>query len=283
MSELCQKLGMAALALVSTGGMDSARAEIDPWEIDTSHLSYVEADDRVSVSKTLASLSRESENGSVTVSLVHDTMSGASPTGAIRSSDSAVTYTGASGGRGFSADNNGDYSKSYFDDERVQAGFAVERDYLSDLSFNFGAVVSQESDYESFGANMGAAKESSDRLTTYTLGFAHTSDAIYRSDTGGTPEPLSNIQSDRSFTEGARVTASALLGLTRVLNKQTLAQFNVSVSSSNGYHSDPYKIISAANDQDRIMANFHDSRPDSRLRTTVSTERSNILSTQTGC
>ena len=54
-----------------------------------------------------------------------------------------------------------------------------------------------------------------------------------------------------------------------MLNKQTLAQFNVYASQSNGYHSDPYKIISAADDEDRIIANFHDSRPGSRLRTSA--------------
>ena len=60
-----------------------------------------------------------------------------------------------------------------------------------------------------------------------------------------------------------------ILGITRVLNKQTLALFNASFGLSKGYHSDPYKIISAADDQDRILANFHDSRPESRLRTSV--------------
>lgn len=98
MGELRQKLSLAALALVSAGGPDVVRAEQSPWELDTSFLSYVEADDRVSVSKTLANLTRLQENGSVSVNLVHDTMSGASPTGAIRSSESAVTFTSASGG-----------------------------------------------------------------------------------------------------------------------------------------------------------------------------------------
>ncbi len=269
MSELRQKLSMAALALVSAGSADVTQAEQSPWELDTSYLSYIEADDRVSVSKTLANLTRKQENGSVSVNLVHDTMSGASPTGAIKSSDPAVTFTSASGGGGFNADTGGDYSKSYFEDTRVQAGVGLERLHRSDLTVNLGGAVSQESDYDSLGVDLGVAKESDNRLTTYSTGLAFTSDTIYRSDTGGTPEPLSNIQFDRPYTEGLRTTVSTMLGLTRVLNKQTLAQFNVSVSSSNGYHSDPYKIISAADEQDRIVANFHDSRPESRLRTTA--------------
>ena len=98
MSGLCQRLSLAAVTLVSSGAAENLQAQQSPWQIDTSYLSYVETDDRVSVSKALANLTRANENTSVNFSLVHDTMSGASPTGAIRSSDSAVTYTSASGG-----------------------------------------------------------------------------------------------------------------------------------------------------------------------------------------
>ena len=54
--------------------------------------------------------------------------------------------------------------------------------------------------------------------------------------------------------------------MTRVLNRQTLAQLNVSFGLSDGYHSDPYKIISAADAEDRIIANYHDFLPHSRMR-----------------
>ena len=269
MSGLCQRLSLAAVTLVSSGAAENLQAQQSSWQVDTSFLSYVETDDRVSVSKALANLTRANDNASVNVSLVHDTMSGASPTGAIRSSDSAVTYTSASGGSSPGGSDGGDYSKSSFEDTRIQAGLALEQKYNSDLTFSYGGAVSQESDYESFGANLGIAKESSSRLITYNAGLAYTSDTIYRSDTDGTPEPLSNIQFDSTSTKGQRTTVDILLGVTRVLNKQTLAQFNVSASQSNGYHSDPYKIISAADEEDRIMANFHDSRPRSRLRTSA--------------
>ena len=137
------------------------------------------------------------------------------------------------------------------------------------LTLGYGGAVSSESDYDSFGASVDAAKESSDKLSTYSVGLAITFDTIYRSDTGGTPEPLGNLQQERPYSEGSRNTTDFLLGVSRVLNKQTLAQLNVSFGISDGYHSDPYKIISAADAEDRILANYHDSRPDSRLRTSV--------------
>jgi hypothetical protein len=268
MQRLQKQLGMAVCTLLAAGNSGAQSAD-SPWQVDTSYLSYVEADNRVSVSKTLANLSRQNDRGSMTVSLVHDTMSGASPTGAIRSSDSAVTYTSASGGNGFSADSTGDYSKSAFEDTRIQAGLTLEREQSRGLSLSYGGVVSRESDYDSFGGSVGVAKESSDKLSTFNIGLAMTIDSIYRSDTGGTPEPLGNLQQERPYSEGSRNTTDVLLGVTRVLNRQTLAQFNLSFGLSEGYHSDPYKIISAADPEDRIIANYHDSRPDSRLRTSV--------------
>jgi hypothetical protein len=269
---LQKKLGLAACALVAASGNTTAQVTESDWEVDTSYLSYAESDNRVSVSKTLANLVRQGESGSIAVNLVHDTMSGASPTGAIRSANSAVTYTSVSGGTGFSAANQGDYSKSTFEDTRIQAGLTIQRENQRGLKMTYGGVVSQESDYDSFGASIGAAKESDNKLTTYNLGLAFTSDTIYRSDTGGTPEPLADVESERPFTEGVRSTVDTLLGFTRVLNKQTLMQVNITLGQSNGYHSDPYKIISAADSEDRILANFHDSRPDSRTRAALYTK-----------
>ncbi|NND92842.1 MAG: DUF3570 domain-containing protein [Granulosicoccus sp.] len=269
MSSLRQGLSVAVCTLLASGAPPAARAAVTPWEVDTSYLSYQEANDRVTVSKTLANLTRSSDTGAVTVGLVHDTMSGASPTGAIRSSDSVATYTSASGSSGFSAGNGGDYSLSTFDDTRIQAGLDIERELSRRTTLSYGGAVSNESDYESMGVNVGLARETGDRLTTFESGLAFTTDTIYRSASGDTPEPMSNMQQQRPYSEGKRNTVDALLGVSRVLNRQTVAQLNLSVGVSRGYHSDPYKIISAADDDDRILANFHDSRPDARLRTSL--------------
>lgn len=257
-TDISRALSFAALALV---GVEST-AE---WEVDSSHLSYSESDDRVSVSKTLIDLTQRRDQTTLSVGLVNDTMSGASPTGAIRSSDSAVTYTGASG----SAATESNYAKSHFDDQRRQVSLGVEHRHENDLVMNYGGAVSRESDFDSFGVNISAAKTTRHKAGTYLLGLAYTQDTIYRSDTGTTPEPLSNMQSRREYSEGERTSVEALLGYTHVLNRRTLAQMNMTVSRSQGYHTDPYKIISAADANDRILANFYEARPDSRLRTSL--------------
>lgn len=269
MSRLRRQLSMAVGSLLTIGHCASLQADTKPWEVDTSYLSYQEADDRVAVSKKLANLTRSNDTSTVTVNIVHDTMSGASPTGAIRSTDSLATYTSASGGTASANATQGDYSKSAFEDERVQLGLAVEQEQTPRRTIRFGGLVSRESDYESVAGNMGLSRESADRLTTYSMGLALTADSIYRSDTGGTPEPLGNVQNARPYSAGRRDTADMMVGVSRILNQRTVAQVNLSLGVSSGYHSDPYKIISAADDNDRIIANFHDSRPESRVRTSV--------------
>lgn len=265
MSKLTSKLALATLSLVSA----NVQAQDAEWEVDTTYLSYVEANDRVAVSKSMANLKRTQNDNVLSVNLVHDTMSGASPTGAVRSNDTAVTFTGVSGGSGFSAGNNSDYSTSLFEDTRIQAGFNMSRPTSRLVTIDYGAVVSQESDYDSVGGNVAYTRERADRLVSFTTGIAATFDTIYQSGSGTTPQPLGDVTRTQSFGKGQRNTIDALVGGTRVLNKQTIAQLTFNVGLSNGYHSDPYKIISATDDSNQIVANFHDSRPESRLRTSL--------------
>lgn len=264
---LRHKLGVAAAALLAAGADSPAHAQTADreWELDTSVLSYSESDDRVSVVKTLVNLEKQGNNSSWQVDLVNDTMSGASPTGAIRSSDSTATITQASG-------NSSDNSISSFSDTRRQAGIAYSRGLSDRLELGLGGAVSRESDFDSVGANVDVSIESFDRLTTYSVGLASTSDTIYRSDTLSTPQPLGNVQNSIPYSKGNRSSIDTVFGLTRALNKQTLFQVNLTLSQSNGYHSDPYKIISAADENNQIAANFHDSRPESRQRTAFSSK-----------
>lgn len=264
MGRLAQQLSLAACTLIAAGQSSDSAAQEQPWEIDTSYLSYSETD-RVTVSKTLANLARVTRRGTVSVELVHDTISGTSPTGAVKGDFSAVTFSTVSG----DANGDGDFSKSDFSDTRIRAGLGWEQEARRGVTFNVGGALSQESDYESYGFNVGVSKDSDDKLQTFNASLAVTSDSIFRSDTGNTPQPLGNAQQDLPFSKGSRTTIDGLIGMTQVLNRTTVAQANLAVGLSQGYHSDPYKIISAADENNNVLANFHDSRPKSRLRTSL--------------
>lgn len=265
MSSLCKKLALATCTLIT----QSALAADGDWVADTSYLSYTESDDRVSVNKTLANLTRSLNDGSLSINIIHDTMSGASPTGAIRGNDASVTFTGASGGSGFSTSSGGDYSLSQFEDTRFQLGADREQEINRRYTLSYGGVISSEDDYESMGTSVGVKRESVDKLYSVNTGFAFTTDTIYRSNSNDTPVALNNVNSTQSLGKGKRNTYDALLGYTRIINRHTVAQVNTTFGLSDGYHSDPYKIISAADDSDRITDNFHDSRPVTRQRNTL--------------
>lgn len=264
-----RRLALATCTLLTAVGANPVHAATasDDWTVDSSWLSYREGNGRVTVNKQLATMTRERDERRLSVTLVHDAMSGASPSGAIRSNDSVATFTSASSSSGFAAQGTGgDYSLIGFEDRRVQVGVDHERPLNRQLSLTVGGVVSTEDDYDSLGSSVGLTRESDDKVHAVNIGLAFTHDTIYRSDTRGTPRPLGDITLLESWGEGERNSVDGLLGYTRILNPRTIVQGNLSYGVSSGYHSDPYKIISAADDNDRIIANFHDSRPGTRQR-----------------
>ena len=272
MTTLARGLALAACALVGAGpeNADAATpAAPGGWTVDTSYLSYVEADDRVAVSKTMGNLTRTLEDGALTVALVHDTMSGASPTGAVRSANAVATYSGASGGAGFAAGGDADGSMGTFEDTRVQAGVERAQELSRTLTLSYGGVISQESDYDSFGGSVGVSKARSDRLASVDAGLALTVDSIYRADGGHTPEPLADTAEARRFEAGERRTVETRLGASRVINRRTVGEIGLTLGLSQGYHSDPYKVVSVVDAEDRLIMDVHESRPESRFRTSL--------------
>ena len=60
-----------------------------------------------------------------------------------------------------------------------------------------------------------------------------------------------------------------LLGVTQVLDRKSLLQVNYTLSSNNGYMTDPYKILSVVDSNTGLIINtdpyLYENRPDSRL------------------
>ncbi|MFK8082276.1 MAG: DUF3570 domain-containing protein [Granulosicoccus sp.] len=264
MAIIRHKLAVAAVVLVSAGHSNAENG----WDTDVSVLSYSESQERVNVSKGIWDLTRTTDDAQTTVQLVYDTMSGASPTGAIQGSAGSVTFTGASGGSATAA-GEADRVATVFSDTRTQIGVDQDWQLTRQHQFSFGAVISTESDYESMGGSIGLKRESLSKNTAIDIGFATTFDTVSRSYAIGTPAPLSNTENNRSFSDGERSTTDLALGVTQVLNRQTLAQLTVTFSQSEGYLTDPYKVISVANDQNRVFETYYESRPESRQRTSA--------------
>ena len=247
MAMLNKKLAAATCALLGTAVVTPVDAQEEPkWDFNTSLLYYGESDDRVQ-DLSFKSLSRRmfADDKYLSIGLTVDTLTGASPNGAIRQ-DIPQTFTRPSG--------NGSYEvvagelplDDTFHDTRVAltAGWqqpAGEKGLLS-----VGLSASKEYDYLHTGLNASYAHDFNNRNTTVSAGFAYANDSI--EPVGGAPVPFTEMLDVGDV--GNRVgdqdkdVLDFILGVTQVVSRNLLVQVNYSFSRSEGYLNNPYKVLS---------------------------------------
>lgn len=282
-------LTAATCALLSidpaqAGFFDSDRL----WIVDSAVLFYGEQD-RVNVIEPVVQVKTEfSEGEFVTLKLVYDAMSGATPNGATPT-DSAQTFTSPSGETVYTTAANALPLVS-FRDTRVALSGDWERPINRSLRGQYSAYVSGETDYLSVGASASFLWDVNNKLTTLTLGVAANADQI--KPTGGAPVELAPVAprttagvGNRAL-EGVEIEAEddgggdgptqsktgydVLVGVTQVVTRRTLMQFNYGYGVSSGYLTDPYKIVSILNPTTGATTGYvHEKRPDSRVRNTL--------------
>jgi len=272
-----KKLALASCTLLSHGATDVLAAEAEDWAIDGSLLHYAE-EDRITVDKFIGSLvTNVSESDKVKVDLVFDTMSGSTPSGALDGAGSFTTITTPSGAGGFSA-SSGSTAIAKFDDTRLGVSMDWEHTKKRLHRINYGSSISVEKDYTSFGLNTKYAQDTSSRIVTYSAGVAVAFDDVRRS-TGGTPEPFAKYNEGKTLDGGNRVTVDTIFGVTRILNRRTLAQLNFSSGLADGYLTDPYKLVSRTQLIDPMdptagfdeINTYYEKRPSSRQRNSIYT------------
>ena len=267
MKNIRKNLALATCTLLSQQA--AADAFENDWEVDSSFLSYQEADDRMSVSKFIGDVKgKVSDNDTVSFKLVHDTMSGASPTGAVKSDNESVTFTSASGNNGFSA-GGGNSSLVHVEDTRLGVNADWQHDWNSRTRSTYGASLSSENDYDSLGGSLSVERDNPNRQTTYSVGIGFTGDTVYRSGSSDTPTPLASLDDTQSWDKGEKNTWETMAGISHILNRRTVGQVNLSYSRSQGYHTDPYKVISATDAAGNVVDTFYESRPEERNRASV--------------
>lgn len=178
---------------------------------------------RVPLSATLA----------VEGSLVHDTMSGASP----------LFHDTLSGASGLGVT---DYRT---------AGDVRLTKWFDGNALALGVAYSDERDYTSRAASVEWRRWSDDRNRTFALGFAAARDRI---------DSVNGVAENQR-----RETYDVLLGITQVLSAEAIVESSVTWSDGRGYHSDPYKPLDARPDRRRIFAwltRYNQYLPDSTRR-----------------
>jgi hypothetical protein len=183
--------------------------------VDFSYEDYAENDGRIHVGT--AGMYFESELKSwfsLNGNFIYDAISGATPTGAPPLPGTSTVPT------------------ANMDDTRYAGALTgVFKPGIHTLSPQ--VAYSEESDYRSLGLSLTDAIDFNEKNTTFSWGLSHTFDQILPNEG---EDPAITSSRDKDTTDG-------LLGISQVLDRNTVVSANFTLGYSDGYLSDPYKRV----------------------------------------
>jgi len=270
------KLALATCALLQTTG--SAAYAADEWDVDSAIMIYSENDDRVQAIEPIVSAKKEiAEDEFLNVKVVLDSLTGATPNGA-HARSGVQTFTTPSGNGTYTAQSGENPLDDTFMDSRVAISADWEQPIVDDMTrMILGANISNEYDYMSLGLSATFIRDYNNRNTTLAAAVGVNADTIEPE--GGIPTPFANMRvagtgTNRDDTSDTKTIVDLMVGVTQVINRSTLMQFNLSFSNTSGYMNDPFKIISVVDGTGALISPadaddwpyVYENRPDSRSR-----------------
>lgn len=276
-----EKLALATCTLLQAAAPAAHAADSD-WEIKSALMMYSESDGRVNAIEPVVSGKKEiGEDQFLTVKVVLDALTGATPNGA-HASSATQTFTSPSGGKSYTVQPNETPLDDTFHDSRVALSASWDMPVIDNLSrMIWSANVSSEYDYQSLGASATFLRDYNNRNTTFSAALGFNADSI--DPVGGTPVPFAHmrvagadITDTREGSSESKTISDVMFGITQVISRRTLMQFNLGFSSTSGYQNDPYKILSVVDGTTGLpvaqvgddLPYLYESRPDSRSRQT---------------
>lgn len=293
--------GQLAVATAATLGVGQAEAA-DSWSVSSSVLVYQESDDRVQAIEPMLLVTHQiSEDSELSAKLVYDSLTGASPNGSMPA-NLPQTFTSPSGLNANALDDEEDEDEddededddeeeeggsytalagqkpldSSFEDTRTLVGLGWEGALNDDYRAKLGFEYSTETDYESVSLAVILEREFNKKNTEVSFGINLEQDTIIPF--GTVPTPLSEYANRNTLgSQATRELYDLMFGVSQVFTRRWLSQFNLSFSYSTGYHEDPYKILTVA-DNGNLIAHptventwryAFESRPETRLKTIV--------------
>jgi len=283
-----RRLMAASCALLSAGAARSQEATVAPaasglledWSVDSA-LAYYHENGRVTAVEPVVNVSKVFADGeSLDFNATFDALSGASPNGALPSR-SSQTFTGPSGKASHAytiapgqlpADPN-------YHDTRFAAGGNWTLPVTRVDNLSVGGKFSVEDDFVSVTADASIAHDFNDKNTTLSLGIYNEFDSIHP--IGGAPVAGSDYALAEKQTGGkSKDGVGALLGITQVITRTWLSEFNLSVDRFKGYLNDPYKITSIIDSAGNPTGYLFENRPDQRTRKSAYWENRVALSSE---
>ena len=240
-------LASATCALLGTTVATPVDAQEEPrWDFNTSLLYYGEDGDRVQ-DLSFKSLTQRlfTDDRILTLGLTVDTLTGATPSGAIRQ-DGAQTFTRPSGARAYTVPAGELPLDDTFKDTRVALSANWQQPAGEKGLVNVGFSASKEYDYLHTGVNARYAHDFNQRNTTVSAGIAYSMDTI--EPVGGAPTPFSPMLDvgdvSNRLGDDDKDVLDLIFGVTQVINRDLVVQANYSFSRQDGYLNNPYKVLS---------------------------------------
>lgn len=260
------KLKAAACMLLASGASRLARgadgAPAPSSQIDVTGLFYSE---RITVVEPTVRFTRLYPDGrSFFGQLTIDSITGASPSGALPSGETQ-TFTSASGVVRTTSAN--EIPTIDFKDTR----YAVDGEWqhpFKHFTYSVGGHFSREKDYQSLGAYGKVSVDLNQKLTTLTFGGGYNQDDVFP--VGGTTAGLSPPGTMAGNSSNSKRVTTAMIGMSQVLSRRWLLGLSASLTSEQGYLTEPYKVLSVIDPVTGIpLEQLTEERPASRSRASL--------------
>jgi hypothetical protein len=276
------RLSLATCSLLQIAA-PVAQAADSKWDVDTAFLYYGEGDGRVQAAEPAIYAGKQlgDDGERIDLRLVVDVLTGATPNGA-HASSVAQTFTTPSGNGTYTALPGETPLDETFHDTRAAAGadWTLPLDRLSRVKLGLNA--SAEYDYISLGLSGSYMRDLNNKNTTLTASLAFNNDTY--TPEGGIPLALSPMRKqgtgiNRDGSSDTKTITDFLIGVTQVISRSTIMELNYSYGMSDGYLTDPFKIVTVIDPLTGLPASaafsaidagnlpyVYEKRPDSRQR-----------------
>jgi Protein of unknown function (DUF3570) len=269
-----RRLMAASCALLSAGTARSQETHMAPtdsglledWSVDSA-LAYYHEDGRIQAIEPVVDVAKVFADGqALSFNVTFDALSGASPNGAL-TSHTVQTFASPSGKpqhQYTTAPGQLPVDPDYKDD-RIALGGNWTVPFTQTDQVSVGGKLSAEDDFFSATVNASIAHDFNERNTTLSFGVDNEFDSIHP--IGGAPLPGSDYELAEKQTGGkTKDGVGMLLGVTQVITRNWLSEFNVSIDRFHGYLNDPYKLTSIVNSSGGTTGYEYENRPDQRTR-----------------
>ena len=239
---------------------------LEDWSVDSA-LAYYHEDGRIQAIEPVVDVAKFFADGqALNFNVTFDALSGASPNGALPSR-AAQTFSSPSGKlkhQYTTAPGQLPVDPDYKDD-RIAVGGNWTVPFTRVDQVSVGVKLSAEDDFFSATVNASIDHDFNEKNTTLSFGIDNEFDSIHP--IGGAPVPVSDYELAEKQTGGkTKDGVGVLLGVTQVMTRTWLSEFNVSIDRFHGYLNDPYKFTSIINNAGGTTGYEYENRPDQRTR-----------------